>query len=206
MKSARFLFLGSALVGVTVAVAWARSQEKPPTKVDGLPADWKLEKEIPAIDGGSIQIPPMKLRVWVEKGWLVARLETNAGDLEWHVVLARATLSQPPKLHVDPAVGCPSVGYGAYFVRENFGHLRILRERKESDSPAWIMPDTDAKQTLRCSALNQIFVHEAGDWCWLTSGPSQDQPDVRIRFQHKEMANKGFGGTGTLHARMKAIC
>jgi thiol-disulfide isomerase/thioredoxin len=196
MKLARFLFVGAALVVVTVAVAVVRSQEGPPTKIGGLPADWKSEKEIPAIDGGSIQIPAMKLTVWVEQGWVVARLETEAGDLEWHVVLARATDAQPPKVHVDPKFGCPSVEYGAYFVRENFGHLRIMRERKHDKSPAWIMPDADPKQTQRCMVLNRTFVQAAGDWCWLTSGPSKNKPDVRIRFQHKDLGKKGYGGTG----------
>ncbi len=195
MKLACFRFFGAALVVVTVAVAVVRSQEGPPTKIEGLPADWKSEKEIPAIDGGSIQIPAMKLTVWVEQGWLVARLESQSGDLEWHVVLARATLAQAPKIHVDPKFGFPSVEYGACFVRENLGRLRILRERKDDKSPGWIMPDADAKQTLICGAWNRMFVHEAGDWCWLTSGPSKNKPDVRIRFQHKELNKKGPGAT-----------
>lgn len=196
MKLARFLFFGTAMVGVTLAISAVCSQEKPPAKNEGLPADWKLEKEIPDIDSGSIQIPAMKLTVWVEQGWLVARMETKAGELEWHVVLARATLSQPPKVRVDPKAGSLSVEYGAYFVRENSGHLRIMRERKDDKSPAWIMPGTDAKQTLSCSALDRMFVHEVGDWCWLTSGPSKNKPDVRIRFQHKELRGNGHGATG----------
>lgn len=196
MKRARVLLVSAALIGACLAGAMVRSQEVTPTKTAGLPADWRSETGIPAIDGGSVQIPAMKLTAWVEQGWLVARLETTAGELEWQVVLARATLSQPPQVRVDPKVGSPSVEYGAYFVRENFGHLRILRQRKAATSPAWIMPDSDPQQTLRCSALNRTFVHEVGDWCWLTSGLSQDKPDVRIRFQHKKMGNKGYGGTG----------
>ena len=196
MKSGRFQVLGAALVVMSMAGAVARSQEAPPTKIEGLPADWKLEKETSGFDGGSIQIPAMKLSVWVEQGWLVARLETQAGDLEWHVVLARATIAQPPTVHVDPTFGFPSVEYGAYFVRENLGHLRILRERKDDKSPAWVMTDADPKQTPRCGAWNRTFVHEVGDWSWLTSGPSQNKPDVRIRFHHKELNKKGAGATG----------
>jgi thiol-disulfide isomerase/thioredoxin len=195
MKLVHLQVLGAALVVVTVAVTVVRSETGPSAKIEGLAADWKLEQEIPAIDGGSIQIPAMKLSVLVEQGWLVTRLESQAGDLEWHVVLARATVAQPPKVHVDPMFGCPSVEYGPYF-RENLGHLRILRERKDDKSPAWIMPDADPKQTQICGALNRTVVHEVGDWCWLTSGPSKNKPDVRIRFQHKELGKKGHGATG----------
>jgi hypothetical protein len=52
-------------------------------------------------------------RSTVEHGWLVARLETKVGDLEWHVVLARATSPQPPRVHADPKLGFISVEYGA---------------------------------------------------------------------------------------------
>jgi len=195
MTLVRFLFLGAALVVVITAGAGIRSQEQPPPKIKGLAADWKSEKEIPAIDGGSMHFPPMKLTVWVELGWLSARLESKAGDLEWQVVLARATIAQPPKVHVDPKFGCPSVEYGAYFVRENFGHLRIMRERKNEKSPPWVMPDPDPRQIQRNSALNKLVLYDAGEWFWVTSGPSQNKPDVRIRFQHKELnKDKGRGG------------
>jgi peroxiredoxin len=152
-----------------------------------------LEKGIPAVEGDGIRIPAMKLTVWVEQGWVVARLETKDGDLEWHVVLARATVAQPPKVHVDPKFGFPSVEYGAYFVREDLGHLRIMRERKNEKSPAWIMPDADPKQAQFNMVLTKSFVHEAGDWCWLTSGSLKNKPDVRIRFQHKDL-KMPYGG------------
>src|SRR6266436_6759872 len=73
MKLTCFRFFGAALVVVAVTVAVVRSQEGYLARSEGLAADWKLEKEIPAIDGGSIQIPATKLTVWVEQGWLVAR-------------------------------------------------------------------------------------------------------------------------------------
>ena len=174
-------------------------QEGPPTKIDGLPADWKSEKEIPAVDAGSFQIPAMKLTVWVEKGWVVARLETEAGDLEWHVVLARATIAQPPKVDVDPSSGFPSVEYGSYFVRETLGHLRIMRERKDDKSPAWTMPEADPKQTQISGALNKLFVHEAErlvlvDQRFVEGQARRANPLPTQGTEKKSFRRDGFGG------------
>jgi thiol-disulfide isomerase/thioredoxin len=184
-----------------MSAGWADESDAKPALKAGLPEGWTRSVEVPPVKDptGETLLTGATLKLAVEKGWLVASLETQAGDLEWHVVLARATEAQLPKVHVDPKFGCPSVEYGAYFVRENFGHLRIMRELKNEKSPAWVMPAADPKQTQLCSALTRLFLHEAGDWCWLTSGPSQNMPDVRIRLQHKELItqsrNKGRGAT-----------
>jgi thiol-disulfide isomerase/thioredoxin len=162
-----------------------------------LPADWALTKEFPAItdpDGGPT-CPPERLTLGVEQGWLVVRLQAADGGLQWHVVLARADNSTPPTVVVDPSFRTIEVQYGPYFVREHFGRLRVYREKKTASSPTWPAPQSVSSETARGNAGN-LRLSKAGDWFWLVGGAVSDKPDVRIRFQHAQLGDNGYGFQG----------
>src|SRR5262249_10227062 len=98
----------------------------------GLPDDWKDNidvPELPQIPAGNPNLLPLlpggKLKLWVDRGWLVARYETRKRGPEWQIVLARATDPTPPKFQSDQ-LGF-EITYGPYFVREHLGYLRVLR-------------------------------------------------------------------------------
>jgi hypothetical protein len=78
--------------------------------------------------------------LWVEQGWLLAKREARDGEMEWQVVLARANGSEP-QVTVQPGDGGVDIHYGPYFVRENSGQLRVVRQEKSKDLPAWPQAD-----------------------------------------------------------------
>jgi RNA polymerase sigma factor (sigma-70 family) len=210
------LAAGLAVAGGATALHSPAAKQPPPeAKAPALPADQaarakaaprfdKLEKEIPAFG----ESPAGKLIVTVERGWLVARRQTKAGDLEWHIVLALATNPLPPKISID-RFSFISIEYGTYFIREQIGHLRVWRERKSPKSPDWIAPAAAPKQTSLSSAGGAgrtLFLYEAGDWCWMTGGPSEEKPDIRLRLQHKDLLQNSYGVTNIANDLLLVYC
>src|SRR5881628_3437147 len=82
--------------------------------------------------------PGATVKLWVERGWLLAKRETPEQELEWQVVLARvdAALSDP-RIAIEKPNNYLVIKYGSYFIRENTPALSILRERKTERTPAW---------------------------------------------------------------------
>jgi thiol-disulfide isomerase/thioredoxin len=206
-------FVCGGLFGAAlVAVAWWIASRTPATPTPNaaqpkLPIDWSLTKEFPTIpdpDGGP-ETPAERLTLQVEEGWLVVRLEAADGRLQWHIVLARATEPAPPAVEVDSKFRSVDVRYGPYFVRENAGRLRVYREKKTSAAPAWPLPKADPEEKPFGFA-NNLRMGQAGDWFWLTAGAVPDRPDVRIRFQHVSLRDKGHGYQGFLGGLAYAFC
>jgi hypothetical protein len=105
----------------------------------GLSADWTRTVEISAIKdsrGGTLLTGAL-LKLSVKQGWLIVRRETQTGDLEWQIVLARTDDPRPPVVDVEKWKGSFELKYAAYFVRENLGGLRLFRERKTASSQPW---------------------------------------------------------------------
>jgi RNA polymerase sigma factor (sigma-70 family) len=175
--------------------AAAPSGPRPPAPAVPFGEGWAqtVEASRPAEDGQTRVAARWKLAV--EQGWLVVRRETPAGDLEWHVVLARAAGGPPPQARVDP-FSAVEVKYGGYFVREISGSLRVLRERKAAGSPPWPRPRLDPLgQSINQAggAFPHITGWISGDWCWAASGPSDGRGDVWLRLQHKDLSGNGYG-------------
>src|SRR5689334_3145177 len=61
----------------------AVGQETAPYSGDRLPDGWR--KEVQLSSDGDVCI------AWVEKGWLQVRRQSASGELEWQIVLAKAT-------------------------------------------------------------------------------------------------------------------
>jgi thiol-disulfide isomerase/thioredoxin len=191
----RTLLAALTLLGVSLFPPPIRgAADDPKATPKDLPGDWKTVKEIPNFDDDGKSAAADKLTVWVEQGWLIARRETKSGELEWHIVLARVTNPQQLQMQIDE-IGNLSMTYGTYFVRENSGRLRALRERKDDQSLAWPLPPADPKQKTLASTggkTGETALVASGDWCWVTSGPDK-KPDVRIRLQHAELHDGSYG-------------
>ena len=139
----------------------------------GLPDDWKQNVDVPE----SGIVPAGKLKLWVDRSWLVARYETRNRGLEWQIVLAQATNPTPPKIEVDQHSEF-EIKYGPYFIRNQWIYLSAFRERKTKDSPIWpeITIDEGARfrqgrqyrvdPPLR-SCINSFAV---GNWEWIGCG------------------------------------
>ena len=107
-----------------LAAGMARAQE-PPERPFG--EGWRRIIPIPMPELGEGD----RYVVWVEGGWLQARRETAEGQTDWHVILAHAVDPVPPVVSVPTGTFRFEVSYrgGRYFVREDVGVLRCLRER-----------------------------------------------------------------------------
>ena len=61
-----------------------------------------LEKTIPGMSGGGLEIPEQTLTVTEKDGWLVASLVAAPDELEWRIVLAKIDSKLKPVFNVDP--------------------------------------------------------------------------------------------------------
>lgn len=175
----------------------------------GLKDGWQQENEVPELrdPSGDILLRSAKVRLWVEQDWLCVRRTAADGAAEWQVALAQPIEGVVPTVETDNAnLG---ITYGHYFVRENRGRLRIMRQRKDAKSPAWPkfeMNDPIEKSfgsaAMRARSVElKAFVR--GGWCWVASGMANDRPDIWLRLQRKELQKPGYGFEGgPIPARM----
>jgi thiol-disulfide isomerase/thioredoxin len=198
MKHATFVLL------VMFLAFSSRCAQAAPT---GLPADWSMVKELPAVpeSPGIAPIPAEKLLLKVDNGWLVVRLESGDGELQWQAVLARATDAKPPVVKTNPELHSVDVQYGPYFARENFGRLRIYRERKTKGSPSWSVPKLVSVMRELFSAGN-LRLARVSEWFWMTAGPTAEKPDVCVRFQHDSLRDTGCGVQNLENVLYYAFC
>jgi len=110
-----------SLVCLLAATATGQVPAEPSGK---LAEGWR--REVKVSDEGDVVI------AWVEKSWLQVQRRNAAGDLDWHIVLAKATDPQPPTIDTWNLAGSVYVNYrnGSYFIREytycmNCHHLFI---------------------------------------------------------------------------------
>ncbi|HTI49301.1 MAG TPA: TlpA disulfide reductase family protein [Planctomycetaceae bacterium] len=125
------------------------------------------------------------MKLWNEKGWLIVRRNTPDGNLDWQIVLARATDPRKPEIKVDESWGTIEIRYREYFIREApFGRLRVLRERKTNESPAWPLVEFENRpRSLATMGRANFSIWELDYWCWVESGPTKERPDVWIRLR-----------------------
>jgi thiol-disulfide isomerase/thioredoxin len=126
--------------------------------------------------------------VWVEGGWLQARRETAEGETDWHVILARAVDPVPPVVSAPKGTVRFEVSYrgGRYFVREDVGVLRCLRERKPDDPASWpAVPFDTAKLAHKVSTATlaaTLAVWESPSWFLIATGPAEGKADCVVRL------------------------
>jgi thiol-disulfide isomerase/thioredoxin len=182
-------------------------------KIEGALQDgWQQVIEIPAFKtpSGEIVIRSATMTLWVEQNWLSVRRNDADGAVEWQVALAQPVKDKDtvPIVHVDSVRGGLDLSYGNYFVREHVGRLRVLRQRKNPDSPSWpklsfpepaphnfgetaAWPGTfwwdNRKQTVQIKG----WWHK--DWCWAMSGLPGDRYDIWLRLEHKDLRESGQG-------------
>jgi thiol-disulfide isomerase/thioredoxin len=187
------------------SAGWAGQTNAKPAIKAGLPDGWRQSVEVPSVTApdapGLTLLAGATLKLSVEKGWLVVDRETLSGELEWKVVLARADNPKPPEVQVDKSKGNLELRYGNYFIRDNYGALRVLREPKTDKSPPWPQKALDPQRTARGSVGQDVHLTawESGDWVWAESGLRGGLSDVWVRLNHKELWDgNGFSSRGRL--------
>lgn len=172
---------------VLVAPPGARGEAKAgesPNSPGGLREGWRWQVTVPEYkNAGRTLNRESRLKLRVEQGWLIIRRTTPDDDLEWEVVLACAT--DPARPEIQLADELVEVRYRDYLIRESgTGFLRIYRERKVQESPAWPPMKVEGRQE---SAFHQegagATLVLAEDWRFVQSGTTVEQPDFRVRFE-----------------------
>lgn len=129
-------------------------------------------------------IPEVRILLWVEKGWLNVRRTTWDDELEWQVVLARASDPERPVIKIDEKQSSLELTYRGYFIRENgLGKIRIYREPKSADSPEWPLIKFEPWEFQQSRAMGRFLESFESDyWTWLQAGPTAERRDLWLKF------------------------
>jgi thiol-disulfide isomerase/thioredoxin/tRNA A-37 threonylcarbamoyl transferase component Bud32 len=153
--------------------------------------------EIPALRDGKQEFPDSagKLRVWADHGWWLAKREARSGELEWQIVLARVGDAEAPRISVQPEDGSLEVRSGQFFIRENLGELRVLREKKSKGAEDWPQVDFGSEpKSVGFGGMGPVLEGwKADGWCWLTSGADRTRHDAWIRLLPEPLMDPGRG-------------
>jgi len=163
----------------------------------GLEEGWKQVVEIPAwiSPAGETLLRSATVTLWVEKDWFSVRRNEANGELEWQVVLARRIAGEQPIVKVGQPTGL-DLSYGEYFLRENVGRVRVLREKKDEYSPAWPKPEIEEQASSSNGwatwpeKSTKIEGRRHNDWRWAFSGLPSGKYDVWLRLEHKDLHKK----------------
>lgn len=161
-------------------------------------------------------------RVWAQKGWLLAERRT-CDEVEWKVVLARLVGDELPKIDVErpqqraravrklngkaealpgpagPMPGAMRLSYrdGRYFIRDEFGSLRCLRELKTDERP-WPeleLPPRDAQAKVGRMVAPQLGPIVGDSWIVDHAGPQRGlqniSADCLLRLTHQDVQEPG---------------
>jgi hypothetical protein len=74
------------------------------------------------------------IRVWVEQGWINVGAINEHGRTDWQVALAQVDDKAALQVNIDMGF---ELKYGSYFIRDSCNNLRMFRQFKQPDSPAW---------------------------------------------------------------------
>ena len=129
---------------------------------------------------------------WVEGGWLQVRRETSKGLTDWHIVLARATGSEPPIIEARKGLVRFALSYrdGRYFVREDADILSCLREPKRGIKLVWpAVAFKPGRSRRHGSAADPDhppmllgWLGEDGFLVTSSAGPTQERYDCLVRL------------------------
>ena len=137
--------------------------------------------------------------VWIEDGWLQADRRTANGELEWHIVLAQATGDNDSiEITADPMFGMFRLSYrdGRYFIRDEFGNFRCLRQRKPSEGWPTLFPTkSDNQGQIAANAGQGLFLVDrvTDGWCMVATGPAKEAYDCLVRLSHQRLLPPGAG-------------
>lgn len=121
--------LCTALIVLPVADAADGEGAPAAAKLNG---NWSTKVRLPAYSYPNNDIPSGECRAWVEQGWLVVERRTDQDEIEWKIVLAKAVGNEPPRIDASrPGALRVSFRDGRYFVRDEFGDFRCLRQLKQ---------------------------------------------------------------------------
>jgi hypothetical protein len=125
---------------------------------------------------------------WVDEGWLIVERCDMSGDIEWQIVLAQVgEQDEPPTIEPNPnpaALGGLRLSYrdGRFFIRDDFGNLRCLRQKKSADVkwPALFIPKNEPRageSTLKDQSGCAYYFRINHHWQFIAGGRDDEQAE-----------------------------
>ena len=179
-------------------------------------------------------------RVWVQEGWLLAERRTGDGEIDWQVVLAKVVGDEPPEIIVKrrppgarvvrhdprtgdtvlpgptgPIPGAMRLSYrdGRYFIRDEFGSFRCMREPKidEQPWPQLEVPPADARSVGGGAGGGAgsawLSSRVIDSWITIAAGPyptaQKHLTDCLLRLSHMDLPE---GAQTKLRGRPGVAC
>jgi thiol-disulfide isomerase/thioredoxin len=142
--------------------------------------------------------------VWVEDGWLQVKRYNEEGELDWHVVLARAS-SGVPTITVGERQGAFEVSCrdGRYFIRDTLWALRCLREPKDAGGllpkAAFFDGGFQSKGYAGAGAArgpHLVSGWQDERWFYVACGPDRERFDCVVRLNPVAKSDPGYGFQG----------
>lgn len=179
--------LAAVLCGLTVARG-AEAQIAPAKLSD----DWSTTVRLPPYSWPKNDAPSGECRAWVEQGWLAVERRTDRDELEWKIVLAKVVDDEPPKIDVHRP-GALRVSYrdGRYFIRDEFGSFRCVRQPKRPEDmwPAIMLPGREPDAGGAVGEKIDIYFEKS--WCFVATGPKRGSIDCLVRLNHRDLIKSG---------------
>ncbi|HJT33741.1 MAG TPA: redoxin domain-containing protein [Pirellulales bacterium] len=185
------LLVFTALIALPVAAAAEERASPSPAKLSD---KWSTKVHLPAYSYPNNDIPSGECRAWIEQGWLVVERRTDQDELEWKIVLAKAVGDEPPQIDASrPGALRVSFRSGRYFIRDEFGEFRCLREPKQPDDvwPRIDLPERDPGELWGSAGGGKMVGKMVKGWFIVAAGPTDGAADCLVRLNHVEMRKGG---------------
>jgi len=189
--------VGSALTVAAEPEVKPRVKLKPPERVvvpvdrDRFGEGWTQKVPLNATSGDRYELS-------VKDGWLQVSRRSGQGTLDWQVMLARASDSEPPTISLVSKMPSFELSYraGRYFIRDTAYALRCVRERADAEHcvPRAAILKEGAKHRGTRGGFNLMLSDwEQDGWFFVTSGPDDEHFNAVVRLNPVERLSPGSG-------------
>lgn len=122
-----------------------------------------------------------EFHMWIDDGWFVGERRNRDGDIEWKIVFAKAVGDEKPVLSHGLEADTFRISYrDKYFIRDEQGNLRCLRQLKTEDD-AWPVIEQPAGEDKLFTPRLQARISDS--WVTMVARPVPMPP---ARFKVKE--------------------
>ncbi len=134
---------------------------------------------------------------FIKDGWLNLQRRLPSEEMLWHIILAQATDSLPPKVTFkarDDGSKYPSYAVitykdGVYFIKDDGFYLRCRRQLKNTNHSSWLQPPPISDYNQLCSAgygCNDLVGWAGKSQLIVGTGGPNDMSDCMVNLAYLE--------------------
>jgi thiol-disulfide isomerase/thioredoxin len=151
------------------------------------------------------------LELWVKDGWLLVRRLDDEHAVDWQILLTKIAAGQTPSIATIHSSAGKGLGFevsyadGRYFIRDEHGVLRSLRQPADADQGPLCRelfgPLARDRGKAQCLAANLVVLHwRENGWHIATSARNAERAQTLVRLcQHDaEALEWGFRSSAVL--------